>query len=297
MWEADREEFFLRYLADTKPPRVAQTEPMAVGSAFDAKVKGQLCQDLGMDGFTYEELFESQVERQNRDFAREAGEHVFECYRYCGAYRELRKLLEDSDGVKFESTAKQTVCGVPLLGKPDLLFLFSGLQIVLDWKVKGYCSKNSISPTRNYRLCRDGQPGRQSRSHGKTHSGYLGRSYRGFEANTVCFSVASTEYADQLSLYGWLLGVPVGSDDAVFMIDEIVCKNAGSFQKPILRIANHRARVEPQYQKQLLRRYRDLWETIQSGEPLDRERMEILNAAAEHMDDDEFGRITRRGRF
>ena len=40
--EKDVDEFYSRYLADNKMPRMAQTQPMAIGSAFDAFCKSYL---------------------------------------------------------------------------------------------------------------------------------------------------------------------------------------------------------------------------------------------------------------
>jgi len=46
VFEKDREQYYLKYLADNRPPRMPQTEPMAVGSAFDAFVKSYLHHSL-----------------------------------------------------------------------------------------------------------------------------------------------------------------------------------------------------------------------------------------------------------
>ena len=50
------------------------------------------------------------------------------------------------------------------------------------------------------------------------------------------------EYADQLCLYGWLLGEQIGDEEVVCCIDEIVSKYMPE-GKPLLRVAQHRARV------------------------------------------------------
>ena len=42
LWQKDRQEFYLYYLADHRPPRIAQNEPMAIGAAFDAYIKSYL---------------------------------------------------------------------------------------------------------------------------------------------------------------------------------------------------------------------------------------------------------------
>ena len=42
VWKRDQEQFYLQYLAEKRPPREPQTQPMAVGAAFDAYVKSYL---------------------------------------------------------------------------------------------------------------------------------------------------------------------------------------------------------------------------------------------------------------
>ena len=42
LWYKDREEFFVRYLSDTKAPRLPQENYMSIGSAFDAYAKSAL---------------------------------------------------------------------------------------------------------------------------------------------------------------------------------------------------------------------------------------------------------------
>ena len=42
LWEKDIDEFYAKYLSDHAAPRLPQTPPMAVGSAFDAEVKAAL---------------------------------------------------------------------------------------------------------------------------------------------------------------------------------------------------------------------------------------------------------------
>ena len=54
----DMTEFFIRYLADKRPPRPPQTIPMAVGSAFDAYVKCYIMDRLGIKGEGFDVLFE-----------------------------------------------------------------------------------------------------------------------------------------------------------------------------------------------------------------------------------------------
>jgi len=91
-WESDREDFYIKYLASKRPIWKPQTEPMSVGSAFDAYVKAALHRELfGAVDPVYEldALMEAQVDEHVRDWARVAGRHAFECYKFTGAYDEL----------------------------------------------------------------------------------------------------------------------------------------------------------------------------------------------------------------
>jgi hypothetical protein len=92
-WEKNQEEFYLQYLAKTRPPRFPQTQPMAVGAAFDAYIKSYYHERLfgaGFDPkFKLAAIFESQVEPQNRDWALVAGKYAFEAYKFSGACADL----------------------------------------------------------------------------------------------------------------------------------------------------------------------------------------------------------------
>jgi hypothetical protein len=101
-----QEEWYSRYAAENKPPQMKQTQPMSVGSAFDAEIKCYYCQTLGLElkddkgcvipTHNSDTLFEIQVEEQNRDWARAAGKEVFEFYKKCGACADLLLMLETS---------------------------------------------------------------------------------------------------------------------------------------------------------------------------------------------------------
>ena len=75
LFEKEPDEFYVRYLANHRAPRLPQEQPAAVGRAFDAYVKAQLnwhLYDRAMSPqFEFPAIFESQVEPQNRDFALE----------------------------------------------------------------------------------------------------------------------------------------------------------------------------------------------------------------------------------
>lgn len=272
LFEMDTPEFYLKYLADTRPARQPQTGPMCVGSAFDARVKSALHEALygkGVDPvYELRTLFEDQVEPQNRDFAWEAGAYCFEAYKKSGSYDELLALLKKSvEEPRFECKLTGTIGGAPFLGKPDCRFVLdfgSGqISIVLDWKVKGFCGKHAASPTKGYALCRDGFKGKASRSHNKSHKMYMPFQFRGMEINRDYMENCSQSYADQCSLYGWLLGEPIGGDTIVW-IDEL-CSKPTDKEYPTLRVSNYRSRVKPSYQEQLVERVSACWTAVTSG--------------------------------
>lgn len=285
LWEKDREEFYLRHLAEHRAAKLPQERFMSIGSAFDAYVKSSLHAALfgrGADPvFEFETIFTSQVEPPNRDWAREEGGYVFQCYSHTGSYGELLVMLERAkEPPRFEFAVEGVIGGeVPFVGKPDCRFVHEcGVHVILDWKVRGYCSQCATSPTKNYKLCRDGydaiqlgvdatkqEPrGKQSRSHNTVHPGYLPCDHRGFEVNRVGMEQADREYADQLAIYGWLLGEQIGDENVAAAIDEIVARPIGD-RRPLLRVANHRARVSRAHQQELFARIKACWGAITSG--------------------------------
>lgn len=272
-WRKDPQEYALRHLVDNKPPRSPQEAPAAVGSAFDACVKANLHADLfgaGSDPkYEFEALFESQVEPQNRDAARDQGLRCFDNYVYTGAYDELLNLMKDAkEDPQFEFDAEATVEGVPIIGFPDCRFLSSeGIHIILDWKVKGYCSKWGASPSKNYCLCRDGlEWPKPSRSNGKAHKGYKPINLKGLEIGELYMESNNIDWATQLGMYGWMTGEEPGDESVVVMIDEIVSKSRqGDNLPPLLRVANHRARISKDFQTEILKDLKELWECIQTG--------------------------------
>ncbi len=271
MFEKTPDEFFLKYLAENRPGRLPQTEPMSVGSSFDAYVKANLHARLFGEGadaeYEFDALFTSQVDEPNRDFALKAGEYCFEQYKESWAYDALLFLLKQSiEPPRFECSLTGTIGGAPFLGKPDCRFVLdlgSGrISIVFDWKVKGFCSKYATSPSKGYVLCRDAFPGKKSRSHGKAHPMVMEYNFRGLSINRDYMENCNKDYADQCSLYGWLLGEEIGGDSLVF-VDELTCKPNGD--RPLIRVSNHRARVKPEYQLALEQRVKTCWDAINSG--------------------------------
>lgn len=291
LWEKDPTEYAMRYLVDNKPSRSPQPLPASVGSSFDAYVKSHLHSDLFGKGadpkFEFDTLFCEQVEKHNHDEARIMGSHVFDDYVNTGSYDELLGTMEGAkQAPRFEFGVGRDVLGVPLFGYPDCQFIDRhGNHWILDWKVRGYCSKYGASPTKGYRLCRDGAnwctrnltkkqlekqasgmdvEGKPSRSHNKEHAGYLETGFNGVVVNQGNLETCDKEWATQLSIYGWILGEEIGDENVIVAIDEAVAKFMGEGQTPLLRIANHRAKVGKEFQIDLHRRLLNLWECVNS---------------------------------
>lgn len=295
LWESDREEFYLKHLAEKRPPKIPQTNYMAIGSAFDAYVKSELHEAIFGEGadprFEFDAIFTEQVEEHNRDFGVKAGKYAFDCYKLAGAYDDLLAELEKSEfDPQFEFRVDKIVNGVPLMGKPDCRYIHeTGAHVILDWKVNGFCSKYGSTPYKYYSLIRDGwdeETAKPSRGCNRMHKGYSALVHKGVKIGSHYLEDTCKDWADQLSIYAWMLDEKVGSEDVIVCIDQIACKpREGEF--PLLRIANHRSRVSTAWQNQLVQRLTSCWKTIQSeyiftgmSEDESKARQEVLEMEA-----------------
>ena len=267
----DRDDYVLRYLCINRPPREPANKYMVIGSAFDAYVKSRLADDLfGADSkpeYDFDLLFETQIEEQFRDIAKPAGEYVLAQYIASGFYGNLLEMMQGAQTEpKFEFNACGTIKGVPIFGKPDCFFLNKdNIPVILDWKVRGFYAKKGPSPTKNYRLCLDGDNWlRQSLSHGKAHKGFVETDYLG--SGKLFLEESSTVYADQLSMYGWIVGLPVGDESVVCCIDEALGKPTVNGEGyPHLRFAQQRARISAGYQRNLMDSLKIMWDSVKTG--------------------------------
>lgn len=275
LFEKDSEEYYIKHLADEKPPKIPQNHYMAVGSAFDAYCKSALYAALFGQGsnpdFTLDALFKAQVEPQNHEWGFEHGYYAFQAYRETGSFDELLVLLQAAkEPPQFEFDAQAEVGGVPLYGKPDCRFIHqSGAHVVLDWKVNGYCSaNNATSPCKGYVRVRDGWDATQakaSRGAGKAHKLYMPLHWHGVSIGTGYLEANNSSWADQCCMYGWMMGEEVGEEKLIVRIDQLVCKPRGPGNKPLIRVANHAARISKVYQECLLKRLQDAWNRIEQG--------------------------------
>lgn len=281
-FEDKPDEYFIRYLADTRTPRMPQTQPMAAGSACDAMIKSHLHGVLfgknHKDAAKYEKkaLFEAEVESQNRDWAWPVGEFLFECYQESGALADLMIELQDSiDEPRFEFDLKgeikgtrecayKNISGVVLMGKPDLRFINSkGAHVILDWKVNGYCGNSNTSPKPGYVMLRDKSEGFWMRK--GMHKNAFVQPVHGMAINTACnLETIDPDWALQLSTYGWLLGEAVGAE-IITGIEQFSCNGAKKdlMGRPAIRIASHRLRVSEEFQHAAFDKYAYLWSILQ----------------------------------
>lgn len=253
LFEANPEEYFKKYFCGAA--RMPQTPPMAVGSAFDAYVKAELYRRLvkGNDPrMTKESLFEAQVESQARDGGRKAGTDVYNRYCELGGLDDLMTSMQDSIGPpNFEVEVNGTIEDVVLMGKPDIHWLDkSGSRVIHDFKVMGYYAKMPISPRAGYiRLLPSGMAHKDC-----IHGRFNGHLYNAGRP----MNHSSAEWAEQLSMYAWILGEPVGSE-YLLTIDQICCKPGAH------RLAQHAALVNPDWQKSFFNRLKRNWTAINQG--------------------------------
>jgi len=288
LWYKDREEFFRKYLAENRQPRMPQTEPMSVGSAFDAYIKNYLASCLGMEEakgeLELEKLLIEQVEPQNHDFAFEAGRKCFEAYKSLGATGYLMKELEGAaEKPCFEYTVQATLTdtetsmGVPLLGKPDLYFYTkSGKLCIYDWKVNGYCSKSGASPKKGHLRCLTS--GKPSSAH---------KLVTPMVVDGISIDIANPlhamdeSWATQLAIYGWVLG---GLDAKIIAgIDQLACGPKG------IRVASMRNKLDPAWLAELWCKCVEIWSAIQEGaifaENNEQKQLELEDEAGAFVED------------
>lgn len=247
-FESSVDTFVSRYVL--AHPRQPQTKPMSIGSAFDARVKGALAEQLlGQKDWT-EKLLLDQVEEQNRDWAFEESKKVFSDYVNARCMRNLVREIGDSIALRFEFESFKNLTyedgyEVPLYGKPDAYFQRpDGLHIVIDWKVNGYCSQASPAPGFVKLLDTDGiDKG--------PHKMCYPTVYRGI----MCVQGEIPKiWRDQLRMYTWMIGE---EGDWIAGVDQLAYRNG------VPRYAIHRIRMTDDFD--LRARIRFAWEHISTG--------------------------------
>ena len=277
----DPEEYYLHYIASDKPDRDPQNQAMSIGSSFDAYCKSWLHERLfgrGKDPkYAFENIFETQVESQWRDWARLHGMYVFDQYESCGALSDLLMDLQKAiTDPKFEIDVSGVITnhatgqlerepqtaelkGVMLLGKPDVFYVNKeGMHVIVDWKVNGYVSKYNISPMPGYVKLRG-----DHKKEGQCHPDCILTPFHGMLINGKnSLHEYNPDWATQLSIYAWLGGLEVGAD-FIAGIDQVVCKRNSS-EFPELRFAEHRNLVHKNFQYETFNTAKNLWNVIHS---------------------------------
>lgn len=242
---------------------------MAMGSGFDAHVKSSIHQAIFGEAetkgspFEFQTIFEAQVEPHVRDVVLERSKDLFQQYVESGAYGNLLgDIVKSPFAPEMEFEAKGDISGVPLLGKPDLRYITaSGLHVISDWKVNGSMSKTGASPCQGYKVCWD----YGSNTNGKPHKKFKPMDFKGETINEAYMEEFDSDWADQLAIYSWLLGEPVGGEEFVIRMEQVACRPVKSRDLPRAKFATHLSRISKSHQEGVLARVKVCWETILSG--------------------------------
>lgn len=284
MFESNRDEFYMKYIARYKPPSIPQTKPMSVGSSFDAMAKAYINNTLAKGHeldpkYQLEALFEAQVEEQNREWARPAGEHCYQQYCSSGAMAALMLEIAQGDAepqyefdvkglvTSDDSTSSSSDKVVPLAGKPDLYYKNKhNLHIITDWKVNGFCARSAASPKPGYIMVRDGwKNAKPSRNNNCAHKDAMISTVKGVQVNLACnLEDVDRDWATQISCYAWLMGEEVGGQ-FLACIEQLSCSPSGVEDKPMVRVANFRSFISKQFQEEAYQRFYSCWCAIRTG--------------------------------
>lgn len=238
------EEFFLRYIV--RVPRQPQTQPMAVGSAFDACVKAYLMSwsesyDKDRHKEYYAKNFEDMVEDHNKEWAASKGIIVFNMYKETGALDHITRDVEPGTLRPLDKVEK-VINGIPFLGKPDLTWIskLHGCSIVDDWKCNGACSPHNKSPTPGYM---DMFPSRGMHKHCMLVDG----------VNTLDIH---QDYETQLVLYSFL------TDAEIVGISQLVFGASAPGVFGNLRVALHRHRISEKLKIKVMDMALTVWDSV-----------------------------------
>jgi hypothetical protein len=271
-WEFNREEFYLKYLAEDRPKKPPQEVYMAAGSSFDAFVKSRIHTDIFGESQTagspyeFETIFESQVEPQCRDKAREMGAYLMGKYISSGAYGALISDIQDSPfAPQMEFQVEKVVNGIPLLGKPDLRYITrGGVHIVSDWKVNGSYSEWGVSPVQGFKVSRSLKKNSWTT---ESHKKYFPKTVGDVEVNVNCLSDFSPDWATQLTMYGWCLGEEPGDENFVVRMEQFACRPGGVRSGPELqvKVVTHMSTICGRFQMNVMSRLIEMWTAIQKN--------------------------------
>ena len=273
MFENDREGFFKQYMCGKE--RMAQTEAMAIGSAFDAYIKGELADIFGFTDKRFIDFFEDSVEEKWRTVEMlEAAAWLFKCYVTSGAAALLvtgLKSLEPQSWLCEERLEGMVADVVPISGFPDLVCLGRDFVFVLDWKVNGFFSTGH-KKTR-FVSRENGTPEYVGRGYGMSHKDcWLRKHVSGMAVHGGVMADIDRHWADQLEIYYRCLGVPI--EVGVVGIDQLVCKMHAVGVRQV-EVVRYRTGIGV---SNLEKRLLDAWELVSSGwifDDMDRERSDM----------------------
>jgi hypothetical protein len=271
-FESAPDVFVLNYVIGI--PRRPQLKVMAVGSAFDAHVKGALAKDINEISGVAEQLIEAQVIAEHRKEVNEYGKRLLQQYIKSGSYARLLSEIGSAESFAYEFDAKTTLdidgVKVPVAGKPDLFFRRTdesgvGINVILDWKVSGFFTK--ASPVAGYsRLVNS-----QGRNLGP-HKDCMVIRKHGFEIGVG--GDIKNDWKDQITIYTWCMKTPAflegvdqpGDDVWVVGVDQLCITNmAGKYVGELgqtLKIASFRKIKKPH--PTLGGRLKRAWSAIQA---------------------------------
>lgn len=227
LWESNKDEYYKKYLSPIKVAPLKQTQPMAVGNAFDAYVKAKIME------VEVEDLLKKQVEEYNYEWAKSHGLSCYQQYVKLGGERRVLDCLATARSQMLDFTGTRIVDGVPLLGKPDLFYHTNlGQPVVLDWKVNGWCSYTEKRPD----------------------SGHIGKAdcYWLDGVGDVSYtSIKNKQWYDQLCVYGLV----VGEKSVIGWIEQLCCCDGD-----LIQVAVHRGVIDCMT---IMDRMKSLWSVVQ----------------------------------
>jgi len=259
----DKREWALKYLLKKDDggalvPKLKQTEPMALGGAFDCRVKSYLVERIygspegyHAPGYDFISLFEAAVDEENRDLVEEKSADVFAQYQASGALANLMFEVERADSdIYMETTVHGFVGEVPVMGKPDLHFSSGRVRVIDDWKVNGVYAKRRISPKKNYLRLWDSEKPEVGYI---THKACMPAVLDGFGYDmSTYFEDIAVDWATQIAVYDMILG---GDHEILLAGIEQVCGGGDRG----LRFAAHRGRISPGFSETVQAGFSELW--------------------------------------
>ena len=284
LFYSDRAEYFLKYLAEHKPPPFKQTAPMAVGGAFDSHVTRALAlKYFGRDdprcaaGAEYDLEVMLDAAIQNPELDRKGltriGLELFKRYMATGAYGRLCAELDSADegSITMQTqlfhavpdTSTPSGQSLTLMGFPDLAYKRGGVQHVYDFKCNGFFSQ--ASPLKNHVW----------KGTGSTETVHKGAILGKHSCGTVIdlSNVFDDNYKRQTCTYAWaLLNRPTGDYEPIIVgIEQVACRPASTRWKDptvdgvAVSNVSTRSLISVEAQEAVMGEYKHMWECITSG--------------------------------